>query len=420
MGILTRQQNKPSDVSIPLFVIILFSFVPAIITGFLLYFTFEWQILDTKMNVQKLNMYYAFISGVLTYFIALFMGILFGRNLYMRLSTKSVNVFKAFSEKLHKANDHEDVYQVLYEYLSKLYKKTSIYIYYRHADEAGQIKWSHLPKSGVPICEMTPKKCPVLLYGKNCYVSDIKTDITCAYQYPFFKQGGYICLKVSLGNHINGVVQLYHPEKDYFDKETVADIKTYVQLVEPILREKSKIKNLNIEVYTDKLTQVKNRTYFDIQIDNMLKDADYNAEAFSVIIIDLDYFKKINDTYGHPAGDCVLSEFAKILTSCIRGEDTVVRYGGEEFVILLPKSSQAYATQMGEKIRRTVATSKMPMFEGVYLPQITCSLGISTYPDYANDKTSLLKTADMALYSAKRNGRNCVVAYDPYKNQVDG
>ena len=414
----SNYNNNPKDLSVSLIKIMLISIIPALIFGLFTFFFFEWIILSDIIPAEDLTFFFAIFSGFLFYLLCIYIGIVFGRALYKRVSSKSVKSFKSFTDTLHKEIDHKNIYPNLYNYLRKMFKKSKISIYYKNIEDSKKTSWSNYPNDSIPICEMSSKTCPVLVNKKEMFVNDIQTDITCAYQLPFYTKGCYICLLIQINNSPHAVVQLYNKEKNYFDTDTVNDIKSYIEVLEPIIQNKTQLKDLNTEVYTDKLTGVKNRTFLEQQIDNLIKISDTNKEQFSLIMIDLDHFKKINDTYGHPAGDCILVEFSQIVLSCVRANDIVARYGGEEFIIVLPNSNLAYANSIAERIRASVASATMPMFEGSNLPPLTCSLGISTYPDYANDKTNLIKTADIALYSAKENGRNKVVAYDPYKLKV--
>jgi diguanylate cyclase (GGDEF)-like protein len=122
----------------------------------------------------------------------------------------------------------------------------------------------------------------------------------------------------------------------------------------------------------------------------------------TALALDLDHFKQINDTYGHPIGDAVLAAVGSTLTATVRDGDFVGRAGGEEFLILLPNTDTNGAQLVAETIRAAVAAIAIPTVE----QPITASLGIAVLPDHAGDATSLLRHADQALYIAKKNGRN--------------
>ncbi len=153
---------------------------------------------------------------------------------------------------------------------------------------------------------------------------------------------------------------------------------------------------------TDKLTQVHNRMKLDEVLDIELARTVRDGKSFSVILIDIDHFKLVNDTFGHQVGDKVLIEFAKILKENLRKTDIVGRWGGEEFLIISPNSSSLTATKTAEKLRNIIANSQFP---GV--KKITGSFGLTSY--LAGDAIDdMLARADEALYLAKKNGRNRV------------
>jgi diguanylate cyclase (GGDEF)-like protein len=129
-------------------------------------------------------------------------------------------------------------------------------------------------------------------------------------------------------------------------------------------------------------------------------------------MLDLDHFKRINDTYGHSRGDEVLAAVAQVLRSTLRASDFVGRYGGEEFIILLPDTARDEACIVAEKVRAAVAAISLSTIDH----PVTASQGIATLPDDAGDADALIRAADRALYLAKRNGRNRVelsVSLDP-------
>jgi diguanylate cyclase (GGDEF)-like protein len=410
--------NRPSDPQISLTKIVLFSLIPGGIFGFISYVFFEWIILSYKITLEELNYMYAIVSSVIFYLLSIYIGITYGRILYRRTNSKSLHHFRNFSESLQSNPGEKALFQILHKYISNISNQVNVSIFYKHINSEENDNWIITPQNAKPVCVLDSKSCPVICNGKECFVNDIQNDLTCAYQLPAYTNGSYICLLLNLKDSPVCVVQLYHREKNYFDIEFVNDVRASLEALRPVIERKNMLNELNLEVYTDKLTQVKNRTYLEQEFGNLIENSSNSNEPFSIIIADIDFFKKVNDSFGHPAGDCILIEFSKILSNCVRVNDIVCRYGGEEFLILLPNSNIAYAKAIAERIRKTISLTKMPVFQGVQLPKITCSLGVSTFPDYASDKVSLIKTADLALYSAKHSGRNMVVCFDPYNPEI--
>jgi two-component system cell cycle response regulator len=161
---------------------------------------------------------------------------------------------------------------------------------------------------------------------------------------------------------------------------------------------------------TDGLTGLHNRRYLDNHMKLLVDRAAARGRPLSVCITDIDRFKAVNDTYGHDAGDAVLREFASRVRSAVRGADLACRYGGEEFVLVMPDTPEDMAAGVAERLRMTVeeAPFRIPGTD-VFL-SITASLGIASLVSAGDTPEALLKRADTALYEAKRAGRNRVVA----------
>lgn len=157
--------------------------------------------------------------------------------------------------------------------------------------------------------------------------------------------------------------------------------------------------------YTDPLTKVNNRTAFYDCLQREIKRADRTMQHLSMIFVDLDYFKSINDNYGHDCGDLALASVASWLMDNVRGSDAVFRYGGEEFVIMLTNTDATGASVIAERIRADIESHALAY--GMDVLNITASLGVSSLK--GNDNAELLiKRADQAMYEAKRQGRNRV------------
>jgi diguanylate cyclase (GGDEF)-like protein len=158
----------------------------------------------------------------------------------------------------------------------------------------------------------------------------------------------------------------------------------------------------------DSLTGLYNRRYLDETLERELARARREGYPLSLVMIDLDLFKRINDDHGHKAGDEVLRALARLLREDVRAEDVPCRYGGEEFLVLLPKMPPATAVQRAEGWRRAIEGMTVP-FGGEVL-RITASFGVAAYPEHGVTPDDLTQRADEALYQAKAAGRNRVIA----------
>jgi two-component system cell cycle response regulator len=159
----------------------------------------------------------------------------------------------------------------------------------------------------------------------------------------------------------------------------------------------------------DQLTGLFNRRYMAQHLDTLLKGASA-ARPISLLIMDIDYFKRVNDTYGHAAGDGVLRQFSERLALNIRGVDLACRYGGEEFVVVLSDTDPTIACSVGERLRRAVEQKIFQVDQPVAQLPITVSIGVASSVGGDDDSAALLSRADEALYRAKREGRNRVIA----------
>src|SRR5882672_9376293 len=159
---------------------------------------------------------------------------------------------------------------------------------------------------------------------------------------------------------------------------------------------------------TDQLTGLHNRRYMARHLDTLMKNAS-EAKPISFLIMDIDYFKSVNDTHGHDVGDEVLREFANRISANVRGIDLACRYGGEEFVVVMPDTDAGFAFLVAERLRQGLESTPIPISRSPGRLNITISIGIAATQGTADTGDALLHRADQALYSAKRSGRNRVV-----------
>jgi diguanylate cyclase (GGDEF)-like protein len=157
------------------------------------------------------------------------------------------------------------------------------------------------------------------------------------------------------------------------------------------------------QALTDSLTGCYNRRSFELQLERDLHLATRMRQPLSLIMLDLDNFKHINDRAGHDAGDAALCMLADNVRAELRAVDTAARFGGDEFVIILPQANPEGAKLVAERLRKRVAQMRVPEFG-----QVTASFGVATFPAHASSRDTLLVAADRALYTSKHAGRNCV------------
>jgi len=224
-----------------------------------------------------------------------------------------------------------------------------------------------------------------------------------------------LTMKKELSDKISG---LQIGADDFLPKpynELELNARIYALLRTKGLQDELRLKNRQLEelldkvnymAITDVLTGLYNRRRFHDVLSTEYERAKRYAVPFSLVMLDIDYFKKVNDTYGHSVGDAVLREVATILKNSIREIDTAARYGGEEFVVVLPNTERKNAQIFAERIRQAI---ERHAFSGVN-KNITVSIGIGGMPDAkVEDEDKLIRCADFALYRAKQSGRNRTV-----------
>jgi len=229
----------------------------------------------------------------------------------------------------------------------------------------------------------------------------------------------HVCIPIIQSGAVGSVLQLV-VNKDETDrvKNLLPYINVYLREAAPVIEAKRLMATLRASTLTDAMTGLHNRRFLEEFAETMIASNQRRKGQLSILMLDLDYFKMVNDTYGHDAGDLVLKALAKTMQASVRTSDLVIRYGGEEFVIILQDSSGENADKVAEKIRSSVESMKIQLAGAVL--QKTISIGISEYPHDTDTFWQAIKYADVAMYNAKESGRNRVVRFIPemWKDEV--
>lgn len=216
------------------------------------------------------------------------------------------------------------------------------------------------------------------------------------------------------------IVSFIAVKEDITERKRAEDnLRTANQQLESRLREIEALQaSLHEQAIRDPLTQLHNRRFLDEAIEQEFHHAQRALESLSVILLDIDFFKAINDTYGHAVGDACLVALAELLRQHVRKSDIVCRYGGEEFMLVLRATQLAGATQYAERLRLLVA-DQIFYIDAVEI-KFTISLGISTFPAHGTSHREIINKSDDALYASKRTGRNRVTAWTEAHQIKDG
>jgi len=221
-----------------------------------------------------------------------------------------------------------------------------------------------------------------------------------------------LCFPILKSGVVGSIVQIIVKEAD---RERILAalpyIKVYLADTAPVLEVRRLMETLRESSLRDPMTGLNNRRFLEEYVDTLTASVRRKQTHIAILMLDLDHFKMINDTYGHDAGDAVLKALANVIKAAVRASDIVIRYGGEEFMAVLQGTSSAYAVGVAEKIRASVEAMRIP-HEGVVL-QRTISIGIADFPGDSHTFWQTVKFADVALYNAKEAGRNRVVHFTP-------
>lgn len=222
----------------------------------------------------------------------------------------------------------------------------------------------------------------------------------------------HFCVPIMQSGSVGSVIQLVVRESDAARFQSqVPYVNVYVREMAPVLEAKRLTETLRESSLRDAMTGLNNRRFLEEYVDTLIASARRRKIQIAILLLDLDYFKVVNDTYGHDAGDVVLKSLAGVLRNSVRASDMVIRFGGEEFLIVLQETEAVNALKVAENIRATVADMKIQV--GGAVLQKTISIGVAMFPDDSETFWQTVKFADVALYRAKDDGRNRVVRFTP-------
>lgn len=222
----------------------------------------------------------------------------------------------------------------------------------------------------------------------------------------------HICFPIIQSGSVGSVLQLVVPPEriDHLQSQ-LPYIGVYLRESAPVLEAKRLMDTLRESNLRDPMTGLNNRRFLEEFVETLVANVQRRKTALSILMLDLDFFKMVNDTHGHDAGDAVLKALAKTLQQSVRAADMVVRYGGEEFLILLLDAQGDQADRVAENIRAHVEAMKVHV--GSTTLQKTISIGIADFPTDSDTFWQAVKFADVALYQAKETGRNRVIRFKP-------
>ncbi len=320
----------------------------------------------------------------------------------------------------------EELYQVITEVLQKRLKLSRFTILVK--DEIGEhlhVKAAYGFSEDDHIFDMTFRfgegiTGKVAQGGEPVYLSDTtKEDTFLHYKGERIVDGSFLSIPLTFKKEVLGVINFHRSNINAFSKEEIrllGLIANQIALAVENAKLYTKTRELSVR---DELTGLYNRRHFQTVLQIEWKRAIRFHRNLSLLMIDVDHFKNYNDTFGHLQGDKVLRDMASLLVKSVRELDTIARFGGEEFIVLLPDTDKNGAIAVGEKLRKIIEAHRFADPNVSEIRSISISVGIASYPDDVREMDDLIDHADIALYDAKDSGRNRVVCYPQLNMPAD-
>ncbi|HEY9203856.1 MAG TPA: GGDEF domain-containing protein [Sulfurimonas sp.] len=224
----------------------------------------------------------------------------------------------------------------------------------------------------------------------------------------------YVCIPFNINHDISLTVSMTSEDRDEVEKmkKNISSIKHYLEAAKPVIESQILMEKLRDTSLRDGMTGLYNRRFLEEIIDKIMSHANRHNETYAVMMLDVDFFKMVNDTYGHDIGDKVIVALAKVLKNSIREADLAIRYGGEEFLVLLSNATDEGVMQVARKIHSAFGALSFDVGTAESLKK-TLSIGIAKFPTDGDTIWKCIKYADTALYEAKNTGRNKIVEFKP-------
>lgn len=322
---------------------------------------------------------------------------------------EQITLLVEMSDIMLACGSQEELSDVMAKYSQRLLQFSSGYLFIMHPSKNYLEKAASWGNPQPHDLTFTPEQCWAIRLGRIHYAGSSRIELMCSHT-MFAEQPelSLLCVPLMAQNDIYGLLYLEVGLK--FDENQQLLITAFAELTALALANVRLRENLRYQSIRDPLTGLYNRRYLEDFLFKQLHQAERTKASFAILMLDLDHFKKINDTYGHDAGDLVLKELGQILNSDIRLGDIAARYGGEEFVLLLYDIDAQAAKMKAENLRSAISNLQVK-YGAQPVGQITASIGISVYPDDAKSPAEVIEAADKALYQAKNKGRNKVILF---------
>ncbi len=327
----------------------------------------------------------------------------------IRKKKEELEIFHNFIISLNRSTSEDEAYQVLLHVLSQL-NFDAVHIY-RVDSSLNKITDTYIVQAErmwLRDClELEIDICKAMV-SSNHFIVNSPKDFKCPYAYISTDIKSYMCITISVSGNILAIVTLMSKQEGFFTQEKVTFLQDLFSAFGPFVSNLRLIK-INKELsIRDPLTGLYNRRFIDEVFEREIERSKRNKRDLSVVMVDIDKFKKLNDTYGHKAGDMILKTFASKMVENLRSSDVIGRYGGEEFIIIMPDTEKSKAYEVAERLRKILSSTEFTLPEGKNIT-VTASFGVATFPEDGSNIDRIVHVADERLYKAKKEGRNRVV-----------
>ncbi|QRN03029.1 diguanylate cyclase [Legionella sp. MW5194] len=334
---------------------------------------------------------------------------------------QQITLLVEMSDIMLACNTEEELSVVMAKYAERLLTFSGGYLFIMHPSKNYLEKACNWGNPATHEVTFTPDQCWAIRLGRIHQGSSSLHDLMCTHIKAVDNPSRVLCVPLMAQNDIYGLLYMEVSPgiAPLADENQRLLITAFAELTALALANVRLRENLRYQSIRDPLTGLYNRRYLEDFLFKQLHQAERSKSSFAVLMLDLDHFKKINDTYGHDAGDSVLKELGQILYEDIRLGDVAARFGGEEFIVMLYDIDEEAALERAEALRNHVATVR-PKYGAQQVGHITVSIGVAMYPDNGKTPPQLIEAADKALYLAKSRGRNRVVMYSDREDEKAG
>jgi diguanylate cyclase (GGDEF)-like protein len=325
------------------------------------------------------------------------------------------SILTEMRDMLQACSKMEETAPIIMGFMKKLFPKSQGALFLlsnSRSDLESIVTWGGFPSDSENNV-FQPDHCWGLRRGRAHVVDDVEVGPVC-HHLENTTAGPYVCLPLMAKGDILGLLHLKNAfTTDGSGRAEIADLRQMATMLSEYLSLSiANVKlseSLSRQSIQDPQSGLYNRRFMEESLQREISRAQRKQTQIGIIMGDMDHFKKFNDVYGHAAGDKIITLVGKLLKEKFRGSDIACRYGGEEFIIILPESDQADTIKRADKLREEIKNMEL-VYQGQVLGTLTMSMGVAAYPANGTRIEELLRVADTALYKAKQEGRDRVVS----------